>query len=362
MLTTRQLITLEESLRDARVLSVYLDGGAGDFAALHSWRVQLDQSLKNLREWLAGSSHAEREDFERCVLLLEEQVGSLSGGIGAQGWVGFITNGEVRYADRLPVPMSTLAVWSTGACIAPYMRALKQDRPVAIAIADRRKTTVFRYHLGKLQLKRTLHAVAHFGPVSHMGDAPRVGFHVGVRGAAGRDEEQRVMLQATRRMLKSAAETVLALAGDEGWILTGGIPRTAKALAGVLTASARGRVLHIELLDIHASEAEIKRAAEEGSSALRDSFDSARVEEIVKNANGNGVVALGPAQTREALQQSRVGELYLTHSFIEDHAAEAEDVVRSALSQGALVEEVVREAATKLDGHGGVAARLRYHI
>jgi hypothetical protein len=355
-------MTLEESLREARVLSVYLDGGADDFAALRTWRVELDHSLKDLREWLAGSSHAEREEFEDCARVLEEQLSPISRGIGAPGWVGFITEGEVRYADRVPVPMSTVAVWSTGACIAPYMRALKQTRPVVLAIADRRKCTVYRYQQGKLQLKRTVHALVHFGSVSHMGDAPRTGFHGGVRGAAGRDEEQRVMLEGTRRMLKTASEELLALAGDDGWIVTGGIPRRGGELAKMLRRSARGRVLHLESLDVHASESEIIQAAEEGSSTLRDAFDSAQVEDLVKNADGRGVAALGPARTREALQQSRVGQVYLTHSFIEDHAAEAEDVVRTALLQGALVEEVSRGAAVKLDSHGGVAARLRYRV
>jgi hypothetical protein len=362
MLTARELITLEETLREARVLSVYVDGGADDFADLDTWRLKLDHSLRDLREWLAGSSHAEREEFERCVLALEEQLAPFPRGIRAPGWVGFITDGEVRYADRLPVPMSTVAVWSTGACIAPYMRALKQTRPVAIAIADRRKCTIYRYQQGKLQLKRTVHALAHFGPVSHMGDTPRVGFHGGVRGAAGRDEEQRVMLEGTRRMLKAASEALLALGGEEGWIITGGIPRRGGELAKMLARSARGRVLHLESLDVHASESEIVKAAEDGSSTLRDAFDSAQVDDLVKNAGGRGVAALGPARTREALQQSRVGELYLTHSFIEDHAAEAEDVVRTALQQGALVEEVSRGAAVKLNSHGGVAARLRYRV
>jgi hypothetical protein len=163
-------------------------------------------------------------------------------------------------------------------------------------------------------------------------------------------------------MLKAASEALLALGGEEGWIITGGIPRRGGELAKMLARSARGRVLHLESLDVHASESEIVKAAEDGSSTLRDAFDSAQVDDLVKNAGGRGVAALGPARTREAIQQSRVGELYLTHSFIEDHAAEAEDVVRTALQQGALVEEVSRGAAVKLNSHGGVAARLRYRV
>lgn len=360
MLTSTELVTMERSLRDEHVLTVYLDGSATDFAAQRMWRVNLEHSLKDLRTWLADSSHDEREEFERCVTLLEETLPPFTRGIGSHGWAAFITQDAVRYAEPLPVPMPTLAVWSTGASIAPYMRALKQTRPVVVALADRRRVTLFRYASGRLARRNTIHAYASFGPVSHMGDAPQVGFHPGVRGATGHDEEQRVMLNATNRMLKQAVDEALALAGSDGWILTGGVPQRSAELARMMDESARGRVLCLESLDVHSSDAEIARAAEQGASTLRDTVDLHRVQEIMQQADGNGPVALGPADTRAALEQLRVRELYLTHSFIEDHAADAEDAVRSALSQGAFVEEVSRDAAQQLDGHGGMAARLRY--
>jgi hypothetical protein len=42
--------------------------------------------------------------------------------------------------------------------------------------------------------------------------------------------------------------------------------------------------------------------------------------------------------------------------------AEAEELVRAAIDQGAMVEHVSGEAAERLDAHGGVAARLRYRV
>jgi hypothetical protein len=362
MLTHSQLVMLERSLSEVTVLSVYLDGTAEDFAAQRAWRVQLENSLKDLRTWLADSSHTEREQFERCITLLEEQLEPFSRGIGARGWVGFITHEGVRYAERLPVPMPTTVAWSTGARVAPYIRALKQTRPVVVAVVDRRKATLFFYDHGMLERKNTVRAHAKVGPVSHMGDAPRVGFHPGVRGAAGRDAAQRILLEGTSRMLKQVTDDALALAGSDGWVLTGGVPRASIELAQLISDSAPGRVLHLETLDVHASEAQIAKAAEVGASKLRDAFDLHRIQDIVEEANGSTSVALGPAATRSALEQSRVRELYLTHAFIEDHAAGAEDAVRQALTQGAVVEEVSREAAQRLDGHGGMAARLRYRL
>ncbi|MDO8501828.1 MAG: hypothetical protein Q7S20_08285 [Gemmatimonadaceae bacterium] len=362
MLTYTELVMLERSLHNARVLSVYLDGTAEDFAAQRAWRVQLENSLKDLRAWLADSSHTEREQFEHCVTLLEEQLAPLSPGVGARGWVAFITPEGVRVAERLPVQMPTMAVWSTGACVAPYIRALKQTRPVVVALADARKATLYRYDREALDKVKTIHAHAVLGPPLHMGDSPRVGFHPGVRGTTGRDAAQRVLLQGTNRMLKEVSDQALRLAGTDGWILTGGIPGVSTHLAQSLADSAPGRVLDLESLDVHASEAEIAAAAEHGASTLRDASDLRQIEDIMGNANGSGLVALGPAETRHALEQSRVRDLYLTHAFIEDHAADAEDAVRKALAQGALVEEVSREAARQLDGHGGMAARLRYRL
>jgi len=362
MLTYAELVRIERSLRGARVLSVYLDGTADDFAAQRAWRVQLENSLKDLRTWLVDSSHAEREQFERCVLLLEERLASFPGGVGSRGWMAFITPDGVRVGEHLPVPMPTLAVWSTGASVAPYIRALKQMRRVVVAVADARKATLYCYDRGSLDKVKTIHAHATLEPVTHMGDAPRVGFHPGVRGSTGSDAEQRVLLKGTSRMLKEVADHLLRLAGTDGWLLTGGIPHASAELAQLIAHSAPGRVLNLESLDIHASEAEITLAAEHGASTLRDALDLHQIEEIMGHANGNGSVALGPVATCEALEQLRVRELYLTHTFIEDHAADAEDAVRKAMDQHALVEEVSREAARELDGHGGMAARLRYGL
>jgi Bacterial archaeo-eukaryotic release factor family 10 len=360
MLTYTDLVTLERSLRETLVLSVYLDGTADDFAEQRAWRTRLDHSLKDLRSWLADSSHAEREMFERCVAYLEKELTPLSRGVGSRGWVAFITGEGVRHAGRLPVPMPTMAVWSTGPSVASYIRALKQTRPVVVIVADARKAALYRYDQGALERVHTIHAHAVAGPAAHMGDAPRIGFHPGVRGTTGSDAAQRSLLAGTNRMFNKVADEAVKLAGADGWILTGGIPHASADLVQLMAHSAPGRVSAIDSLDIHASEAEIAAAAEQGASALRDASDLAKIEDIIGRADGDGFVALGPVAARDALDHSSVRELYMTHSFIEDHSADAEDIVRKALAQGALVEEVSREAAQRLKASGGMAARLRY--
>ena len=69
---------------------------------------------------------------------------------------------------------------------------------------------------------------------------------------------------------------------------------------------------------------------------------------------------MGPSETKAALEQASVRELFLTHGYLENHAADAEDAVRAALGQDAVVEEVSGEAAQQLDALGGIAAGLRF--
>ncbi|HEU5185230.1 MAG TPA: hypothetical protein VFU01_11715 [Gemmatimonadaceae bacterium] len=361
MLTTSQLVSLERSLRDKRVLSVYLDGTAKDPAQQRAWRKQLDHSLDDLRSWLAGSSRAERDELEQCLRLLDERLASFTANVGAPGWAAFITADAVHEASPLPVPMPTQAVWSTGAAVAPYFRALKELRPVVLAVADATHADVYRYQAGTLTHVETVRAHQTVRAPLHMGDRPRQGYHVGVRGAAGRDEAQRSLLAGTNRMLKEAAERVVEVGGSDAWIVTGGIPEVAQHLADRLAERAVDRVLTMPV-DVHASDADLTAAAQTAASTLRDAHDASRIAEIVDVAQANGLGALGPAATRETLEQGRVRELYMTHRYLEEHAAEAEAAVRAAIDQRALVEEVSGDAAAQLDAHGGMGARLRYRV
>jgi hypothetical protein len=131
-------------------------------------------------------------------------------------------------------------------------------------------------------------------------------------------------------------------------------------LARNLAPVAPQRVLELTALDIHSTEAQIAEAAAAGASALRDTFDGDRLTEITERAGANGLGVLGPAETRAALEQSSVRELYVTRRYLEEHAAEAEDAVRSALDQDATVEEVSGAVAERLDRDGGMAAGLRF--
>lgn len=360
MLNHEQLLALHRSLRDERVLSIYVDGSIPDPAVQRSWRVQLDHQLDAMRERLEQRSREERAEFDRCVELANSTLAAFDGAINSPGWAGFITADGVRDAQSLPVHAPTLAIWRTGPFLAPYVRAMKEERPVVVGLADARKATIYVYRLGRLvriETVRSHHGGEH---PEHMGGPGRPGFHTGTRGETGRDSAQRAFLNGRDRMLADAADRIVALAGGDAWIVLGGIKRVTARLAEDLGVHAQPRVLELESLDVHATDAEIAEAARTGASTLRESFDARRIDQIGDENAAHGLGALGPDQTRKALSQACVRELYFTQRYAAEHPDEAEDAVRAALDQDAQVEEVGGSAADRLNGRGGIAAALRF--
>lgn len=359
MMTLAQLSALHRSLRDQHVLSVYIDGTATDPASQRSWRTQLDNSLKNLREWLSGSSHGEREAFERCTTLLDKSIAAFNG-LSAPGWTAFITRDGVVDSHVLPVPVPTFAVWSTGPAIAPYVRALKENRPVIVVLADASNANLYRYELGKVERVDMIRAHHVVEPPSHMGAPPKQGFHSGTRGTSGKDSAQRSLLEGRDRMIQEIVRSAVLEAGEDSFILIGGIKRVTSRIAKSLMGLAPDRVLELESLDIHSSIDDVAKAARAGASELRAATDNRRLSEIADQAGAGGLGALGPDATRVALDNASVRDLFLTHRYLENHAAEAEQAVRAALEQHASVEEVSSGSEVELDRFGGVAAGLRF--
>jgi len=255
-----------------------------------------------------------------------------------------------------------MVIWSTGMCVAPYIRALKETRPVMVALIDARSIHVYRYAEGKLDSLTTVHAHATIDAPTHIGNVQRSGFHPGVRGDTTHDVVQRARAAGTERMLREAEDLIPGDITLDTAILVGGTPRIASGFRRSFGSSVVDRALQLESLHADASDAEITEAAKTGGSAIRDAADLRQLAGIIDSDATGGLGALGPDATRRALERQAVRELYVTGRFVEDHMVEAEDAVRHAFDQGATVELVSRSAAVRLDAHGGVAARLRYHL
>lgn len=361
MSTYPDLMRLERTLRGRTVLSVYVNGEVTDPAQRARWQLDLRHSLDDIESWLRDSPHAEREAFAECRGMALEALEEFPGAIGAPGWAGFVTVDGVHQMSRVPAPVPTMAAWSTGPFLSPYLRALKEARPVIVAVADARKARLFRYAGRHADLVETLRAHVTVEPPSHMGRPSRRGFHTGTRGRTGADETQRELLAGTEEMLAALARRIAVLANVEGWIVVGGIPTVARAALERLAPELQARAMQAPSLDVHATVAEVAACAREAASSLRNAYDLRCVERAIQESEGEGSRGVaGVVETMRALEESRVQELYLTLPYILNHAADAEAAIRLAFERGALVEHVSGEAAERLDQVGGIGGRLRY--
>ncbi len=362
MLAYNDLQRLARELAGKKVLSVYLSGESSDPAQKRLWRAELTEQLRSLRNAVADGAHPEQKAFEQSVELLEAELAVIPGSIRARAWVAFIAPEGVVYAEGVPTPMPTMVVWEDGPRLAPYVRALKQQRRVIVAMVDHRRVRVYRYELGQLERLQTLRAQAHVGPVQRARAAPTGGMHVGVRGVTGADERQRQFRVGFERMLVRLKDRLSSLADVDAWIVVGGTPAASRAAAHLLTQRFGTRVMRVQALQIDATEAQIQDAAEGSASRLRSVRDLAVVMEVIEAARSRGRAALGTRATLKALDLGAAGELLFTQHFLDSRPADAEAAVVAALNQSAGVEQVTGAGATALDEKAeGVAARLRFN-
>ena len=214
--------------------------------------------------------HPHRDEFERCVRHLDALISEFSAGVGAPGWGAFITADRVDDAQPLPAPTPTLAVWSTGPCIAPYVRSLKEWRPVVAAVSTWKSATIYRYRTSQSGTRRRVaRASLRSTTPQHMGaPADRVAFTPGTHGKTGHDQPW-----SPERCSRAATAVCRGRRARRG---------SRRAATDRFTSwnPARARctwptdwkpvvpigVLELDALDVHSSEAEIADAARSGAS------------------------------------------------------------------------------------------------
>lgn len=364
MLTRHELAQLEQSLHDTQVLTVYLDGMPDDTAVRGSeWRRRLDRLLAQARSSLTGASHAERAAFDRCIARLHVRLAGEGPSLGAPGWAGFFTARAELHVAALPARVPAMVAWGRGIRVAPYVRALRQRRPVVVAVADARSARVYAYVDGRVSPRGVFHVSEGESTGGHAGAAPRLGFHASTRGAAGSDVRARHRRAGKERMLREVARAVSEAAGADAWIALGGVTETARAVEALLPQSLRGRTRLPVGLDARAAVVDIERIAarvDEESSRARD---LGRVERLRVELEPGGRAALGLAPTLEALREHAVARVYFSDAFARTHPLETEALVRAALREGAELDALSHAAAERLDEAGrGVAAELRWSM
>lgn len=362
MLTRDAVAKLSASLHGQKVLSVYLDGRAPDPATRLIWRSTVTAKLSALRnDTLARAPH-ERTVLDRCIVLLEEQLGTIDGALGAPGYVAFVTPDGVALAERLPVAMPNVAVWEEGPWISPYLRALKELRPVVMAVVDARSARSYRYALGVLSPLERFHSHVQIDQATHMGATPRAGFHAGTRGATATDAIDRARQHGTERMLRQVVEHLTSVAAADEWIVIAGAPMNAGLVLTMLPSAARSRAAMTSGITPTTAASALRRTAAIQARQLRQRLDREIVDAAIGHAAERGRGSVGEASTRAALEIGDVHMLLMSTRLMNDGPMVAEELARLALSSGAAAEIVTGPAAARLDRAGGVAAVLRYAL
>jgi len=362
MLGTDALVSLVRESHDVVTLSVYVDGRVSDPAMRTRWRTELQNALDAVR---AGVPPLEREAFLICETRLEQVLSRFDGAIGAPGFVAFVTPDQVRFAEPVATPMPTIAFWSRGARVAPYVRALEHERPVLAVVGGSREVRLYKWHIGALERLESVQAhdvKAEFEVPDRARTAnSAAGGHRNVRGATAADELRRLKDESLARLVADTVARVVEVAGTSGWVVLGGakdvVPRVLQALP---KAVAERTLVHPGLRS-KATVPDIRAAVEEGAARLRHAREQRLVSELVERSHQNARATMGLAPTRSAIELGAVEELLLTPGAWAAHPAEVEQVVSGTLMQGGVVEHVDGEAARTLDvAGGGVGALLRF--
>jgi len=361
MLTRDQLAELYHGLLQKKVLTVYVDGVGKDPAQRRVWRRRLEQELEREEHRLQRTDPQQLDDFKAAEARVLKELNGYQASLPAKSWVAFATADALPYAENLPVQVQTLARWEMGPRVAPYIRGLKQLRPMAIALVDSRRGRIFLYKEGQVQEVEDLRADTFLGDLLDPAAPQRTGRYSGSRGETATDAAQRYLEEGTARMLRRVREVCMDLAKPDGFLLIGGDQEALAALRSLLPKGMDTRVLENASLYVEMPIPEVKAAAAEGASALSKLRQITLLNQITEQAYSGGNGSLGAEETVRALREGRVDILALSRGFVEANPDLADQCVAEAFEQGAEVRVFSGDPAERLDQEGGgVGARLRY--
>lgn len=361
MLTYEELLRLDRQHRGERILSVYLPRADHDPARRAERFIQLEGEMTKIRRSLEGAPRSERAAFDRAAATLRESLGAL--GDWGTPVAGFASSSGPVWLGAVLASIGFVVRWRDGLTIAPYVRALKQERSVLVTIVDAREARLFRYRAGELVPLDVIEVEGKAEAGDHKGDSTPSGVRPGIRGATGRDETGRREEAAFQRLVNQVVQRLEVEAPPDAELVLGGTLQAMRQVESALPKSFEARVAISEALTSTLTLPEIARAVTDAASELTARRDAAWIATLLDQASGHGRSAKGVIETRRALAGRAVHELLLAGSFVDAHPDEAEELVRAALDGAARLEVAPRAAAGRLEDEAeGVIARLRFPI
>ncbi|HSJ63008.1 MAG TPA: hypothetical protein VK922_03770 [Gemmatimonadaceae bacterium] len=360
MLTSTRLHDLSRELESILALTVYGSSRYEDPATRREWRLALDLELQRIAQALEGAPHREREDFARAAGHLEDLLAGHRFPTAARGWLAVATAERIELAEPFAVDIPVEARWGRGMLVAPSVRVLGKRGAAIVAVVDGRSGRLYRYEDDIVRELESFTALAVSRPAYHMSAPPRRGFHRGTRGTTGRDAAERDRRAARARMIRQIVGrlTTIAVAGER--LLLGGMSQMAIAIRDALPADLAARAAVIEL-DVHASEADLRRSAGRALAEVLRSDLAAWVDSLVATWTDAGRAAVGIPASLQRLAERSVARLVVTEHLLREHPEDAERAVWLALEQGADLDYATDAAAARLDRVGeGIGVALRF--
>lgn len=362
MLTREELADLYGRLRDRNVLSVYINGDQNDPADRRIWATAVERDLDEERARVDEVMPEAVEEFDAARRLVADELGRFGAFLPAPGWVGFATADELHHGDGVAVPMPTLVRFERGIRVAPYVRALKHERPVVAAVADSRRARIFRYHDGVLEEVIDMVADRDFGDLADSVSSSRGGRFTGARGAPGTDTARRLLDISAARLQAEVLDELERLAGDDGLVVFGGTSEVEAALARQADRFGDRWTVRAPM-HLTMTEAEARTEIEVAASEISRRLQAGLLDEVVDAARAGGKGCLGVRATKKALMAGQVDTLLMGRAFRERDPDLADRFVGSAFDRGSAVEELSADEAERLDVEGeGVGGRLRFTV
>lgn len=355
-----------QNLADARrelaghdVLSVYIAADEHDPTERRSWRMRLTAQLDAVGGSIDGGA---QEAFAAARAHLDTELESYKGFLPGRGWAAFVTAEGVWHIGELPAPMPDLVRWRHGPVLGPYLRALKQNRPVEIALVDQRRARLLRYRAGELNEYADFVADRFIDDLTDRNTSKRAGAYSGMRGETATDAADRILKQEAERLLKQVAKE-LRNADADAFIVLGGSTSSEAALQKLLPPALEERTIVEPALHLTMTTAELLPLIEAAASALSERMQLSRAQAVLDDAGPGGSGTTGREAITAACERGQVERLLVSPAFLSRDEEAAESLIAQTLDHGGTVELVGDGAAELLDGAGdGACARLRYAV
>jgi hypothetical protein len=361
MMQASELFTLARDLAHLKVLSVYIDNRVVDPSRRFAWRADLASRLRNTREGITDA--AERAQFDRAAAFLKEAIPQPGGMWAAPGWAAFATDNRVVVIGELPGRAETLVAWQQGAVITPYLRAIRHESPVIVALVHSRTARLYRYVHGALESLEAMQPPALERRLRERGvRSERAGRgYPAPRGAVKTEIAHERQLAQSHRLATAIAARLTLLAAPDGCIVIGGPPQQSRFVFDALPRQLQRHAVVSSELDHAAKPDAIVRGAKRAAREWRSRRGRGLVSRIFIHSGPHSVGGL--AALERALYLKAVDLLLISPRFLHLERARAERLLLAALGQGAEVEVLSGDAGTLLDSVAdGVGARLRFSI